>query len=135
AALFSRTGESRRYFKRKPFGGETQMHVAGSQAIAVPLDGRLIGLNICFDSCFPSVMRDTARLGARVIVLPSMGPETPYGWIQAIHGAYTPFRSAELGIPIGRAEVTAFAMITDSSGRIVAQAPPGYRGPLVATVE
>jgi apolipoprotein N-acyltransferase len=136
AALYKAGLESARYRKRKPFGGERQMHQPGSDAVAVPFREKNVGLNICFDSCFPYVMRETAQLEeVALIALPCMGPETPYGFIQAVHGAYTPFRSAEMGVAIARGESSAFAMITDGRGRIVAEAPPGYVGALAADVE
>jgi apolipoprotein N-acyltransferase len=136
ASLFNGGRESDRYKKRKPFGGESKMHQAGSEARSVAWERGQLGLNVCFDSCFPNVMRETSRLqDVTLIALPCMGPETPYGFVQAIHGAYTPFRSAENGVPIARGESSAFAMITDSRGRILAEAPAGYVGPLLAAVE
>jgi apolipoprotein N-acyltransferase len=136
SSLFSQSGESERYFKRKLFGGETAMHNPGKNAVSADLRGTAIGLNVCFDSCYGSILRDTALLepAPKVITLPCMGPESPYGFVQAIHGAFTPFRSAELGLPIVRAESSAFAMITDRDGRIVAQAPPGYVGAISGVV-
>jgi apolipoprotein N-acyltransferase len=129
ASVFFSGQETPRYRKRKPFGGESQQHQAGTLPVAVQSGGSSVGLNICFDSCFPNVIRDTASLGdLGFIALPCMGPESPYGVIQAIHGAFTPFRSAELGIPIARGESSAFAMITDADGRIVAEAKPGFEG-------
>ncbi len=130
ASIVCRQGESRRYRKRKLFGGETAMHAPGSEAVAVPHRGRAVGLANCFDSCFPKEMLRTATASPNVAyaILPCMGPESPFGFTQAIHGAYTPFRSAELGIPVARGESSAFAMIVDRDGRIVSEALPGYEG-------
>jgi apolipoprotein N-acyltransferase len=136
AVMFFEGKESKPYFKRRPFAGESLDHEAGEMPGSAPFGNFAVGLNICFDSCYPNLLRDTARLeGVRIVALPCMGPESPYGVIQAIHGAFTPFRSAELGVPIARGESSAFAMITDASGRIVAQAPPGYQGLLIGDVE
>ena len=126
AAVFSRSGESERYMKRKPFGAESQMHSAGSKPGKATVDGVTYGLNICFDSCFPRVMRDTAELeGVEVILLPTLDPVAPYGFVQAIHAAFTPFRAAELGIPIIRADTTAYSMVVDARGVIVREAGSG----------
>ena len=120
AHIFSGEGISTGYRKRKPFAGETKMHAAGTSPVAVKVGGVTYGLNICFDSCYPYVMRDTARLPhVGVILLPTLDPETSYGVIQAIHAAYTPFRAAELGVPIIRADATAHSMAVDSYGRVI----------------
>lgn len=135
AALFSKDGELARYKKRKPFGGERQLHAAGSKPASATVDGVTYGLNICFDSCFPSVMRDTASLdGVEVILLPTLDPIAPYGTMQAVHAAYTPFRAAELGIPIVRADITAYSMIVDARGVIVAEAGSGTTEVLIGTI-
>ena len=135
AVLFFAGSQSEPYFKRKPFAGEAQDHAAGTLPASARLENLAVGLNICFDSCFPHLLRDTSRLeGVRIVALPCMGPESPYGVVQAIHGAFTPFRSAELGVPIARGETSAFAMITDAQGRIVAQAPPGFQGFLLGDI-
>jgi apolipoprotein N-acyltransferase len=118
AALFYRGAESSRYYKRKPFAGEATMHQAGTRAAIGNWDVP-VGLNICFDSCHPSVLRDTADLGANFIALPTEDPVSSGGVVQAIHAAYTPFRSAELGLSIARADITADSMITGADGRIL----------------
>lgn len=135
AAVFSRDGESERYSKRKPFGAERSMHAAGTEPGKATVDGITYGLNICFDSCFPSVMLDTAELeGVEVILLPTLDPIAPYGTVQAIHAAYTPFRAAELGIPIVRADTTAYSMVVDARGVIVAEAGSGTEEIVLADV-
>lgn len=138
AAVFEAGRESPRYFKRKPFAAEARDHQAGRDPVAVDFDSAQtrVGLNICFDSCYPSLIRETVKkVRAAIVALPCMGPESPYGVIQSIHGAFTPFRSAETGVPIVRGETSAFAMVTDSRGRIVLQAPPGYKGLAMIDVE
>ncbi|MCH7904998.1 MAG: hypothetical protein IH944_10590 [Armatimonadetes bacterium] len=135
AALFSKDGELVRYNKRKPFGGERNKVTAGSEPAAATVGGVTYGLNICFDSCFPSVMRDTASLDdVEVILLPTLDPIAPFGTMQAIHAAYTPFRAAELGIPIIRADITAYSMIVDARGVIVAEAGSGTKEVLIGTI-
>jgi len=121
AALFSGGIESVRYAKRKLFGEETKMHLPGDRAVAV--DG--VGLNICFDSCFPQVIRETARLGPPVVALPTIDPPGANGFLAAFHSAYTPFRAAESGVAIVRADGYARSMIVDARGKIVAEAGMG----------
>lgn len=126
AALFSAQGESGRYFKRRLFGSESSMHGAGDRAASATLGGRTYGLNICFDSCFPSILRDTARLpNVGAILLPTIDPPSRHHFIAAMHAAYSPFRAAELGIPIVRADGYAFSNVVDGNGRILATVAPG----------
>ncbi|MCB8932706.1 MAG: hypothetical protein H6534_04615 [Chthonomonadaceae bacterium] len=126
AALFDGGRESERYFKRKPFGAERAMHAAGTEPVAAPLGPLSVGLNICFDSCFPSVMRETARLeGVGLLALPTIDPRAPHHFMAAMHAAYSPFRAAELGVPVVRADGGAYSSIVDARGRIVAEAAPG----------
>lgn len=128
AVFFGPDGASRAYHKRKPFGDESKMVQAGREPVTVkvmPLD---VGLNICFDSCYPWIMRDTVLDGADVIALPTLDPKSPNGFIQAAHAAFTTFRAAELGVPIVRAEHTAWSMVVNSGGQITGKAPVGWEG-------
>lgn len=123
AAVFSGGSESARYHKRRLFGDESKMHASGDRAVAAGD----VGLNICFDSCFPSVIRDTARLNPAVVALPTIDPPSANRFLAAVHAAYTPFRAAENGVAMVRADGYAYSMIVDPCGRIVAEALPGER--------
>lgn len=135
AALISERGVSDFYNKRKLFGGEYTVHARGDEPVSATSSSATVGLNICFDSCFPHIMRETAQLdGVEIIALPTLDPATPHGVIQSIHAAYTPFRSAENGIAIIRAEITAHSMIVDRDGTILREAGTGTEEVIVARV-
>ncbi|MDR3688640.1 MAG: nitrilase-related carbon-nitrogen hydrolase [Fimbriimonas sp.] len=134
ASLFDRSGESKRYFKRKLFAAEKQMHAPGTHPLAVSTPFGQLGLNICYDSCFPAVMRDTAREGADVIALPTIDPESPYGFFAANHAAFGAFRSAEEGLSIIRSDGGAYSTITNNQGVIVGQLGAVADRVLVASV-
>lgn len=121
ATLFSSQGKSAPYFKRKLFGSESKMHSPGREPVAVPFGSTKVGLNICFDSCYPSIIRDTVRQGAEVIALPTIDPDSPYGFFAANHAAFTPIRAAENGVSIIRCDGYAYSTIADPEGSIVAQ--------------
>jgi apolipoprotein N-acyltransferase len=124
-ALFDRGVESTRYLKRKPFAGEASLHTAGNQAAVVPWKVP-VGLNICFDSCYPAVLRETVNAGkVGFIALPTEDPPSKNGIVQALHSAYIPFRAAELGVPIVRADITAFSSIVGSDGQTLGELGPG----------
>lgn len=121
AALFTSGSESKRYYKRNLFGGETTMHTKGTEAASANWNGVGIGLNVCYDSCFPQTMLDTARLpGVALLTLPTIDPDSPNGFFAAAHSAYSPFRAAELGIPIIRADGYGYSSIVNREGRILA---------------
>lgn len=111
------------YRKRKPFAAERQIHQAGTEPVVVEFKGTRYGLAICFDSCFPAVMRDLATRPseAQVILLPTLDPETPHGFAAAVHAAYSSFRAAELGIPIVRADIVGWSHAVDANGRLIGQ--------------
>jgi len=121
ASLFSFGREHGRYQKRKLFGEESKMHAAGDKAVAVGY----IGLNVCFDSCFPSIIRETAQLGTSIVALPTIDPPSTHNFIAAIHAAYTPFRASESGVAIVRADGYAHSMVCDSRGMITGELGPG----------
>lgn len=131
ASVFSGSGESARYFKRHPFAEEVNIHAPGEDPVTVEVGGVVYGLAICFDSCFPASMRSTAThpgpAGTRpqIILLPNLDPPDHTGFIQGIHAAFTPFRAAETGLPIVRADITARSMIVEARGDILAEAGEG----------
>lgn len=128
AILFSQGREQGRYAKRMLFGSEAAGHSPGESAAFAQVGQERIGLNICFDSCFPWIMRDTARLDrVRMIALPNLDPESRHHFLAAVHSAFTTLRAAELGMPIVRAESRAHSMIVNSWGQVVAEAPAGEK--------
>lgn len=133
AALFSQGRQIGAYNKRKLFGGESKMHSPGTQPAAVDYGGGLLGLNICFDSCYPAVIRETASLpGVNVIALPSIDPYGSNNFIAAMHGAYTPFRAAENGVAIIKCDGMAYSQAVDASGQILAELSPGNQVKVIA---
>lgn len=131
AALFSRGAISETYAKQRLFAGERNIRSPGNSSVAVPITVKLssgqtwasqLGINICFDSCYPSILLDVVnRQHADWIALPTLDPPTPNGIVQGIHAAYTPFRSAELGVPILRCDITAYSLATSADGAIVSE--------------
>ena len=124
AAMYSDGKESARYEKRKLFASESKMHTAGTKAVAVPLpqENDSVGLNICFDSCYPNIIRESAALpNVKVVALPTIDPDSPHYFVAAVHAAYTPFRCAENGVAMARADGHFGSMIVSEQGQIVAE--------------
>ena len=99
------------------------MHTPGKVPVAVPLkSGDIVGLNICFDSCFPFVIRETAALPeVKYIALPTIDPDSQHYCLAGMHAAFTPFRAAENGVAFIRADGHFGSMIVNNRGRIVAE--------------
>jgi apolipoprotein N-acyltransferase len=136
AALYGKAGESARYHKRRLFGGEKNMHLPGTKAAVAITEWGPVGLNICFDSCFPSLMRDSATLGeVGFLALPTIDPESPHGFLAAMHAAFTPFRAAELGVAVARADAQAHSMVVANTGEVVLDLPPGFEGSAAVRVD
>lgn len=126
ASIFEKGKESPRYAKRMLFGGEKSMHQAGSRAVAVPWQGTVVALSICFDSCFPDLLAASTRSNeVGFVALPTIDPPAPYHWAAAMHAAFTPFRAAESGVSIVRVDGYAYSQVVDSSGRVRVSLPPG----------
>jgi apolipoprotein N-acyltransferase len=128
ARLFTESGTSAPYDKRKLFGSESRMHSAGDQPVTAQLGNLRIGLSICYDSCFPELMRASSK-GADFIALPTIDPPSSGTFMAVQHAAFTPFRSAENGISMVRVDGEQSSMVTDSWGRIVAElkAPSNFK--------
>lgn len=124
AALFAYGQEYGRYEKRKLFGAETKMHTPGTKsfAAALPRQTGKVALNICYDSCFPAIIRESANQPeVHVIALPTIDPDSKHYFMAAMHTAYTSFRAAENGIAIVRADGNFGSMIVNERGAIVAE--------------
>lgn len=82
-----------------------------------------VGANVCFDSIFPTVMRETTRSGATVLVL-----VTNDGWYKRTmalrqHFAHGILRAVENRRPFLQAANTGVSGVVDHNGRILAETP------------
>ncbi|MCE9558161.1 MAG: hypothetical protein K8R88_04350 [Armatimonadetes bacterium] len=125
AALFAEGVESQRYWKQKLFAGEVFLRTPGTEAVVVKWNDQRVGLNICFDTCYPSIIQATLRKNPDWLAAPTQDPNTSWGVVQAIHAAYTPFRAVETGCTVIRVDQTAYSMAVDADGHILASLSPG----------
>jgi len=78
AILIDRSGEIvLQYSKIHLFSamGEDMIYTPGDRLFAAEVDGIGVGVVICYDLRFPSIMRKLARSGCEVIIVPAMWPE------------------------------------------------------------
>jgi predicted amidohydrolase len=96
ALCIDRTGElAGVYRKTHLFGAETEAYVPGDSLATVALEGRRLGVMICFDMEFPEVARTLAADGADVLVTISANP-APF---ELDHDLFARTRALENGLP------------------------------------
>jgi predicted amidohydrolase len=140
ALCISRRGElAGVYRKTHLFGAEAGSYVPGDELVTVELDGRTIGVMICFDVEFPEVARTLALRGADVLVTISANPEA----FRRDHDVFVPARALENGVPhlyvnrVGRQEDVSFggtSMAIDPEGTVLSEAGPDDEELLYATI-
>ena len=113
---------------------EQQTNQSGQSATVVPMAFGPVGLEICFDSCYTGMTRETVAAGAKLIAMPNYDPPTPRGVLHRLHGAMLPFRAVENGVPFVRADSNGLSQIVDAHRRILAQSPLYAPDVLVADV-
>jgi apolipoprotein N-acyltransferase len=120
------------HHKLKPFLGEVMKITRGK---SVTVDAKTgVGMLICFDTCWPDIVRETARNGATVLAVPTYDPPTTNGVLTHLHASLMPIRAVENNLPIVRADANGKSQIVDGNGRILAESPLWESSVLVATV-
>jgi predicted amidohydrolase len=140
ALCISRSGElAGVYRKTHLFGAENDCYVSGGELMTVELDGRTLGVMICFDIEFPEVARTLALRGADVLVSISANPVA----FRRDHEVFVPARALESGLPhvyvnrVGEQDGISFggeSMAVDPDGRLLVQAGPDEERVLVADI-
>jgi predicted amidohydrolase len=140
ALCISRSGELVGvYRKTHLFGAENDSYVAGGELMTVELDGRTLGVMICFDVEFPEVARTLALRGADALVSISANPVE----FRGDHDVFVPARALENGLPhvyvnrVGRQEGISFggaSMAVDPEGRVLVHAGPDEERVLMADI-
>ena len=120
--------------KIKLFLGERAAVQPGSRTDVFDTEVGRVGMLICFDTCFPAVVRQSARGGAQILAVPNYDPPTPGATLHHLHAAVVPFRAVENGVAIVRADPNGRSQILDPQGRTVAEAPLYRAEALVADV-
>lgn len=105
------------------FGNERGVVVPGREVRAFKTMTGKVGLEICFDSCFPTVTRRLVMDGAQIVALPNHDPLVARGILHSLHAAFLPFRAAENGVPFVRSDAGGASQVVDADGHIIAQSP------------
>ena len=117
ATLFAADGARVDYDKQHliPFV-ETRSYAAAGTTVLAPTRGLDAGLAICKDLDFPTTMRDYA--GAAVLLVPAWDFDVD-AWF---HSRMAMLRGVEHGYSVARAARQGLLVLSDPSGRVVAEA-------------
>ena len=127
------------YRKTHLFGAEADVYLPGSELVTVELEGRRVGLMVCFDIEFPEVARTLALRGADLLVTISANPVE----FRRDHDVFVAARALENELPhlyvnrVGEQHGIEFAgssMAVDQEGDVVAQGVPDAEDLLFAEI-
>jgi apolipoprotein N-acyltransferase len=113
---------------------------AGSEPVAVTIDGRRVAVNICYETALPEAVRslvvELGRRGGRPDVIVNL---TNDGWFWGsseldMHLTAAVFRAVEVRTPLVIAANTGFSAWIDGSGRLLARGPRRAVGVVRAAV-
>jgi apolipoprotein N-acyltransferase len=89
---------------------------------------------ICFESAFPDMSRNLARMGADLIVVQSATTTFQSTWGPEQHGALAAVRAVETGRPVVQASIAGPSVAVDPRGRQLAWEPTDWRGAILVPV-
>lgn len=99
-------------------------------------DGRRLRLGplVCFESAFPDMSRELARMGADLIVLQTATTTFQGSWGQSQHAALSAVRAVESGRPVIHAAMSGVSAIFDATGHRLTWLDDDERGVYTASV-
>ena len=83
-----------------------------------PIGDHRVGVLICFESAFPALAREYARLGVDAIVVATNNRSYRRSANSAQHLAMGQFRAAETGRPLLQAAISGITAVVDHTGRV-----------------
>jgi apolipoprotein N-acyltransferase len=106
----------------------------GNRLELMRADSVRFGPLICFESAFPDMSRNLARMGADLIVVQSATTTFQSTWGPQQHGALAAVRAVESGRPVVQASIAGPSVAFDPQGRQLAWQPTTWRGAIVVPV-
>jgi apolipoprotein N-acyltransferase len=108
--------------------------VAGEDSTPLRLDGRRLGLLICYEAIFPGLAREAKRHGGDVLV--NITNDAWFGNSSAPHQhlEMARWRAVENRMPLVRSANTGISVLVGASGRVVAQVPLNEQGFVVGAL-
>ncbi len=106
----------------------------GSHLVLLHARSLTIGPLICFESSFPDLSRNLARLGADMVVVQSATTTFQNTWGPQQHASLAAVRAVESGRPVVQASIAGVSTAFDPEGRMLAWQPTTRRGATVVDV-
>lgn len=116
--------------------GRVNRILEGQEAGVVEVQGRSLGMMICWESMSPMVARARTKHGAELLIV-STNDEwfEPGDDVAEAHFRMAVFRAVENNRPLAQAANTGISALVDSRGRIVARSRQGQRTYLVGELD
>ena len=107
---------------------------AGTDSAPLRLNGRSVGVLICYEGIFPDLARNAVERGATALV--NITNDAWYGRTSAPYQLLqmARWRAIEFRVPLIRAANTGVSAVVDATGKILGSIPLDERGFLVRTV-
>jgi len=106
----------------------------GTHLVLLHARSLTVGPLICFESSFPDLARNLARMGADVVVVQSATTTFQQTWGPQQHGALAAVRAVESGRPVVQASIAGVSAAFEPDGRMLAWEPTTWRGAVVVRV-
>jgi apolipoprotein N-acyltransferase len=106
----------------------------GSHLVLLQARSLVIGPLICFESSFPDLSRNLARMGADVVVVQSATTTFQETWGPQQHASLAAVRAVESGRPVVQASIAGVSTAFDPEGERLAWQPTTWRGAAVVEV-
>ena len=115
-------------------GAASEDRRRGNALTVLNAGGVSIGPLVCFESTFPDLSRELARMGADVIVVQSATTTFQNSWAPEQHAALAAVRAVESGRPVVHATLSGVSSGFDADGRRTLWVPTGASGAYLASV-
>ncbi|MDY6878391.1 MAG: nitrilase-related carbon-nitrogen hydrolase, partial [Chloroflexota bacterium] len=90
-----------------------------------------VGIGVCWDRHRLFIVRELARNGAQIILMPADDDFEANAWFPAHHASDTVFRAAENRLAFATGTTSGLSVVVDPYGRIVAEGGVNERGVIV----
>jgi apolipoprotein N-acyltransferase len=111
-----------------------QDRATGDELTTLDVSGTKVGPLISYESTFPDMRRNLARMGADVTIVQGSLTTFHGSWAHAQQASFEAVRAVESGRPAVLVELDGTSAAFDARGRLLAWIPPEYRGTFIVDV-
>ncbi len=104
-------------------------------AKAIPIDNTKVGMGVCYDFHFVDVVRDLAKDGARIILMPRDDDMNRNKYFPLYHSTDGVFRAIENKVAFASANTNGGSIVIDYKGRIKAYSDVNTKSSVIGRVD